>query len=82
MFHPAMARHMIGSRIRVLDQSKRNAEMSGYRGAKFPWEQASTGEDHKDHTPQSKTLLLSKIGHRTCIFSKLMKPVSVLKFPK
>lgn len=48
IFHPAMARRMIGSRIRVLDQSKRNAEMNGYRGAKFPWEQASTGENHTD----------------------------------
>ncbi|XP_045179575.2 protein-glucosylgalactosylhydroxylysine glucosidase-like [Mercenaria mercenaria] len=43
MFHPAMASRMLGARTRVLDQAKKNAERDGYTGAKFPWEQASTG---------------------------------------
>lgn len=43
MFHPSMARNMIEARLRVLDQAKINARASGYKGAKFSWEQASTG---------------------------------------
>lgn len=44
VFHPDMARRMIGSRTRVLDQVKQNAKLAGYNGAKFPWEQATTGK--------------------------------------
>lgn len=44
LFRPDMARRMIGSRTRVLDQVKRNAKEAGFDGAKFPWEQATTGK--------------------------------------
>jgi hypothetical protein len=43
MFHPEMARYMIEARTRVLPQAKANAKAKGLEGAKFPWEQASTG---------------------------------------
>lgn len=47
LFHPDMAKRMIGSRSRVLNQVKKNAEEAGYKGAKFPWEQATTGDIDK-----------------------------------
>ena len=46
LFHPDMARRMIGSRSRVLGQAKKNADAEGFKGAKFPWEQATTGKKY------------------------------------
>lgn len=43
IFHPHMARVMIQSRMRVLEAAADNAEMSGYDGIRFPWEQAYSG---------------------------------------
>ena len=43
LFNPTMARHMVKARTRVLEQAKKNAVAEGFKGAKFPWEQASTG---------------------------------------
>lgn len=43
MFHPNMARRMIGARTRVIHQVKENARKDGFKGIKFPWEQGSTG---------------------------------------
>ena len=44
LLHPDMGRQMITSRTRVLEQVKQNSIEAGYKGAKFPWEQATTGK--------------------------------------
>ena len=42
---PDMARNLLTYRYRLLEQAKRNATALGYRGAKYPWESADTGEE-------------------------------------
>ena len=42
---PRMARNLVRYRYRLLDQARSNARALGYRGAKFPWESADTGEE-------------------------------------
>ncbi|KAK2141514.1 hypothetical protein LSH36_1090g00111 [Paralvinella palmiformis] len=43
MFHPDKAKLMIDSRLRVINATRDNAIGSGYRGVRYPWEQAYTG---------------------------------------
>ena len=43
IFHPEMARMMIGSRTRVLGRVRQNAIDSGHDGVKYPWEQGVSG---------------------------------------
>lgn len=42
---PALARSMLEYRYQRLDAAKRNAFSHGYRGAMFPWESASEGQE-------------------------------------
>jgi trehalose/maltose hydrolase-like predicted phosphorylase len=42
---PAAAKAMLGYRLRGLDAARAAARAGGHRGARFPWESASTGED-------------------------------------
>lgn len=42
---PAMARNVLMYRCNTLPGAKRNASESGYDGARFAWESATTGED-------------------------------------
>jgi kojibiose phosphorylase len=42
---PGMARNMLLYRYQTLPGAMRNAERMGYRGAKYAWESATTGED-------------------------------------
>jgi kojibiose phosphorylase len=42
---PAMARNVLMYRCNTLPGAKRNAEKTGYEGARFAWESATTGED-------------------------------------
>ena len=42
---PPVARNMLIYRYNTLAGAKRNAEKMGYRGAKFAWESATTGDD-------------------------------------
>jgi kojibiose phosphorylase len=43
--YPEIAKNMLLYRYRRLDTARRLAQKEGYRGAKFPWESASTGEE-------------------------------------
>lgn len=43
--HPESARAILEYRIRRLPEARRNAERTGYRGVRFPWESAHTGEE-------------------------------------
>lgn len=42
---PAMARNVLMYRYQTLPGALKNAEKTGYKGAKFAWESATTGED-------------------------------------
>lgn len=42
---PAMARSMLDYRFKRLAQARQNAFSHGYRGAMFPWESASEGQE-------------------------------------
>jgi kojibiose phosphorylase len=42
---PEIARNMLHYRYATLPGAMKNAERNGYRGAKYAWESASTGED-------------------------------------
>ncbi len=42
---PEIARNLLSYRYHLLDQARRNAVALGYRGAKYPWESADTGEE-------------------------------------
>lgn len=46
---PATARAMVQYRIHRLDAARRRASAEGRRGARFPWESASTGADVTPH---------------------------------
>ena len=43
MLHPELANIMIGSRTRVMDVVRRLAQITGYKGVRYPWEQGVTG---------------------------------------
>ena len=43
--HPAAARAMLEYRIRRLPAARQAAQESGFAGARFPWESATTGRD-------------------------------------
>jgi trehalose/maltose hydrolase-like predicted phosphorylase len=45
VLHPELARSMLEYRYQRLDAARRNAFSHGYRGAMFPWESASEGEE-------------------------------------
>lgn len=42
---PQTARNLVRYRGHLLDAARKNARDSGYRGAKFPWESADTGDE-------------------------------------
>lgn len=42
---PATARNLVRYRGHMLDAARRNARDCGYRGAKYPWESADTGDE-------------------------------------
>lgn len=42
---PELARTMLDYRFARLEAARRNAAAHGYRGAKFPWESATTGDE-------------------------------------
>ncbi|MDR3051846.1 MAG: glycoside hydrolase family 65 protein [Oscillospiraceae bacterium] len=42
---PGVARNLVTYRYLLLDKALENAEKNGYRGAKYPWESADTGEE-------------------------------------
>lgn len=44
LMHPDIAEQMLKPRYRVMSQANTNAERSGNRGMRFPWEQGVTGE--------------------------------------
>lgn len=43
LFHPRLAKIMLESRTRILETAKENAQSTGFKGARFPWEQAVSG---------------------------------------
>ncbi|KAM4722238.1 protein-glucosylgalactosylhydroxylysine glucosidase [Rhinophrynus dorsalis] len=45
LFYPEMARYILKYRIRTLKGAVQNAQAQGYKGAKFPWESALTGNE-------------------------------------
>lgn len=42
---PEIARNLVGYRYLMLDKARENAKINGYRGAKYPWESADTGDE-------------------------------------
>ncbi|XP_065260223.1 protein-glucosylgalactosylhydroxylysine glucosidase [Emys orbicularis] len=45
LFYPEAARAILKYRIRALGGALKNAQEQGYKGAKFPWESAATGQE-------------------------------------
>ncbi|XP_024064067.1 protein-glucosylgalactosylhydroxylysine glucosidase [Terrapene carolina triunguis] len=45
LFYPEAARAILKYRIRALSGALKNAQEQGYKGAKFPWESAATGQE-------------------------------------
>ncbi|KAH1172401.1 hypothetical protein KIL84_008019 [Mauremys mutica] len=45
LFYPEAARAILKYRIRALGGALKNAREQGYKGAKFPWESAATGQE-------------------------------------
>ncbi|XP_043938824.1 protein-glucosylgalactosylhydroxylysine glucosidase [Protopterus annectens] len=45
LFYPEIGRDILNYRIRTLNGATQNAQKQGYKGAKFPWESAVTGEE-------------------------------------
>ncbi len=43
--HPEMARSLLEFRFQLLDEAKQNAFSHGYRGAMYPWESTTTGQE-------------------------------------
>ena len=43
--HPPAARALVGYRVQRLDAARTAAARGGFKGARFPWESADTGED-------------------------------------
>jgi len=44
MMHAEMSRRMIATRFRTIAAARDNAERTGYRGLRYPWESAFTGK--------------------------------------
>lgn len=42
---PQIARNLVDYRYLLLDKARENAHRNGYRGAKYPWESADTGDE-------------------------------------
>jgi kojibiose phosphorylase len=42
---PSVAGNLAAYRYRLLDKARENAAANGYRGAKYPWESADTGDE-------------------------------------
>ena len=42
---PGIARNLVTYRYLLLDKARENAVKNGYRGAKYPWESADTGDE-------------------------------------
>ncbi len=45
MLHPEIARSLLEFRYRLLDEAKQNAFEHGYKGAMYPWESTTTGQE-------------------------------------
>ncbi|KAF5908280.1 Protein-glucosylgalactosylhydroxylysine glucosidase, partial [Clarias magur] len=45
LFHPNLARAVLEYRIRTLEGARINAKEQGYKGLKFPWESAVSGQE-------------------------------------
>jgi len=44
MMHAEMSKRLIGTRFRTIAAAMDNAKRTGYRGLRYPWESAFTGE--------------------------------------
>ena len=45
VLHPEIARSLLEFRYRLLDEAKQNAFEHGYKGAMYPWESTTTGQE-------------------------------------
>jgi trehalose/maltose hydrolase-like predicted phosphorylase len=45
VLHPEIARSLLDFRFKLLDAAKQNAFSHGYKGAMFPWESTTTGQE-------------------------------------
>ncbi|MEZ4894276.1 MAG: hypothetical protein R2778_14830 [Saprospiraceae bacterium] len=45
LLHPEIARSFLEFRYQLLDQAKQNAFSHGYKGAMYPWESTTTGQE-------------------------------------
>jgi len=45
LLQPGMARSLLEFRFQLLDEAKQNAFSHGYRGAMYPWESTTTGQE-------------------------------------
>jgi protein-glucosylgalactosylhydroxylysine glucosidase len=45
LLHPEMARSLLEFRYKLLDAAKQNAFSHGYKGAMYPWESTTTGQE-------------------------------------
>ncbi|XP_036390438.1 protein-glucosylgalactosylhydroxylysine glucosidase isoform X1 [Megalops cyprinoides] len=45
LFYPQLARAVLEYRVRTIEGAKTNAQQQGYKGLKFPWESAVTGNE-------------------------------------
>ena len=45
LLQPSMARSLLEFRFQLLDEAKQNAFSHGYRGAMYPWESTTTGQE-------------------------------------
>ena len=45
LLHPEIARSLLEFRYQVLDEAKQNAFSHGYKGAMYPWESTTTGQE-------------------------------------
>ncbi len=45
LLHPEMAKSLLEFRYQLLDEAKQNAFSHGYKGAMYPWESTTTGQE-------------------------------------
>lgn len=45
LLHPELAKSLLEFRYQLLDQAKQNAFSHGYKGAMYPWESTTTGQE-------------------------------------
>jgi trehalose/maltose hydrolase-like predicted phosphorylase len=45
LLHPEMAKSLLEFRFQLLDEAKQNAFSHGYKGAMYPWESTTTGQE-------------------------------------